>query len=124
CQGTQCGASVRNSLKSVTWSDRKKFMADLRSVYQAATREAAEARLRQLHEKWGDKYAIAIRSSRHLRMHAVQVRTPGHTCPGAVPGGVADQLGRSRHLFRLSGGDPSLDLHHQRGGRLPAPAAQ
>ena len=53
---------IRNSLKYVTWSDRKKFMADLRSVYQAATREAAEAQLRQLHEKWGDKYAIAIRS--------------------------------------------------------------
>ena len=34
---------IRNSLKYVTWSDRKKFMADLRSVYQAATREAAEA---------------------------------------------------------------------------------
>jgi transposase-like protein len=37
-------------------------MADLRLVYQAATREAAEAQLRQLNEKWSDKYAIAIRS--------------------------------------------------------------
>lgn len=53
---------IRNSLKYVTWTDRKFFMADLRLVYQAATREAAEAQLRQLHEKWGDKYAIAIRS--------------------------------------------------------------
>jgi len=53
---------IRNSLKYVTWTDRKLFMADLRLVYQAATREAAEAQLRQLHEKWGDKYAIAIRS--------------------------------------------------------------
>jgi putative transposase len=53
---------IRNSLKYVTWTDRKFFMADLRLVYQAATREAAEAKLRQLHEKWGDKYAIAIRS--------------------------------------------------------------
>jgi transposase-like protein len=53
---------IRNSLKYVTWSDRKFFIADLRLVYQAATREAAEAQLRQLHEKWGDKYAIAIRS--------------------------------------------------------------
>ena len=39
----------------------KKFH-ELRLVYQAATREAAEVQLRQLHEKWGDKYAIAIRS--------------------------------------------------------------
>jgi putative transposase len=53
---------IRNSLKYVTWTDRKPFMADLRLVYQAATREAAEAQLRQLNEKWGDKYAIAIRS--------------------------------------------------------------
>lgn len=53
---------IRNSLKYVTWTDRKFFMTDLRLVYQAATREAAEAQLRQLHEKWGDKYAIAIRS--------------------------------------------------------------
>jgi transposase-like protein len=53
---------IRNSLKYVTWTDRKNFMADLRLVYQAATREAAEAQVRQLNEKWGDKYAIAIRS--------------------------------------------------------------
>ena len=53
---------IRNSLKYVTWTDRKNFMADLRLVYQAATREAAEAQLRQLNEKCGDKYAIAIRS--------------------------------------------------------------
>jgi transposase-like protein len=53
---------IRNSLKYVTWTDRKLFMVDLRLVYQAANREAAEAQLRQLHEKWGDKYAIAIRS--------------------------------------------------------------
>lgn len=53
---------IRNSLKYITWTDRKPFMADLRLVYQAATRESAEAHLRQLHEKWGDKYAIAIRS--------------------------------------------------------------
>jgi transposase-like protein len=53
---------IRNSLKYVTWTDRKPFMVDLQLVYQAATREAAEAQLRQLHEKWGDRYAIAIRS--------------------------------------------------------------
>lgn len=53
---------IRNSLKYVTWNDRKKFMIDLKEVYQAATRESAEANLRQLSEKWGDKYAVAIRS--------------------------------------------------------------
>jgi transposase-like protein len=53
---------IRNSLKYITWTDRKAFMLDLKEVYQAATRESAEAHLRQLGEKWGDKYAVAIRS--------------------------------------------------------------
>ena len=53
---------IRNSLKYITWTDRKAFMVDLKTVYQAATRESAEANLRQLSETWGDKYAIAIRS--------------------------------------------------------------
>lgn len=53
---------IRNSLKYITWTDRKAFMVDLKEVYQAATRESAEAHLRQLGEKWGNKYAVAIRS--------------------------------------------------------------
>jgi transposase-like protein len=53
---------IRNSLKYITWTDRKAFMNDVKEVYQAATRESAEANLRQLSEKWGDKYAVAIRS--------------------------------------------------------------
>lgn len=53
---------IRNSLKYITWTDRKAFMLDLKEVYQAATRESAEAHLRQLGEKWGAKYAVAIRS--------------------------------------------------------------
>jgi transposase-like protein len=53
---------IRNSLKYITWTDRKAFMVDLKTVYQAATRESAETNLRQLSEKWGDKYAVAIRS--------------------------------------------------------------
>jgi transposase-like protein len=53
---------IRNSLKYITWTDRKAFMVDLKTVYQAATRESAEANLRQLSEKWGEKYAVAIRS--------------------------------------------------------------
>ncbi len=53
---------IRNSLKYITWTDRKAFLVDLKEVYQAATRESAEAHLRQLGEKWDAKYAIAIRS--------------------------------------------------------------
>jgi transposase-like protein len=53
---------IRNSLKYVSWKDRKAFMLDLKDVYQAPTRENAEANLRKLSETWSDKYAIAIRS--------------------------------------------------------------
>ena len=53
---------IRNSLKYVSWKDRRAFASDLRHVYQAPTRKAAEQALLELAETWGDKYAIAIRS--------------------------------------------------------------
>ncbi|MBI5929979.1 MAG: IS256 family transposase [Chloroflexi bacterium] len=53
---------IRNSLKFVSWNDRKPFAADLRGVYQAPTRESAETKLLELAEKWGDQYAMAIRA--------------------------------------------------------------
>jgi transposase-like protein len=53
---------IRNSLKYIPWKDRKAFMADLKLIYQAATRETAEARLADLAQRWGEQYAIAVRS--------------------------------------------------------------
>jgi len=53
---------IRNSLKYVVWKDRKAFAQDLKAIYRAPTREAAETQLHQLAEKWSDKYAIAVRS--------------------------------------------------------------
>lgn len=53
---------IRNSLKYISWKDRKAFMADLKAVYQAPTRESAEANLEKLDEKWQKKYAMAVRS--------------------------------------------------------------
>lgn len=53
---------IRNSLKYVVWKDRKAFAQDLKAIYRAPTRELAETYLLQLAEKWGDKYAIAVRS--------------------------------------------------------------
>ena len=53
---------IRNSLKYVTWKDQKAFMADLRPVYQAVTREEGQLALLALDEKWGAKYQMAIRS--------------------------------------------------------------
>jgi putative transposase len=53
---------IRHSLKYVSWKDRKAFVADLRLVYGAPTREAAEAGLAALGEKWRGRYAMAVRS--------------------------------------------------------------
>ena len=53
---------IRYSLKYVTWKDRKAFMADLKTIYQAATREEAEANLQKLQKTWGRKYRAAVKS--------------------------------------------------------------
>ena len=53
---------IRNSLKYISWKDKKAFIADLKAIYQAPTREAAEGNLRKLKEIWNNQYAVAIRS--------------------------------------------------------------
>jgi putative transposase len=53
---------IRQSLKYIPWKDRKAFTADLKTVYQAGTREEAEANLLRLEETWGNKHTAAIRS--------------------------------------------------------------
>ena len=53
---------IRNSLKYVASKDKKKFMADLKLVYKADTKELAEMELEKLAEKWGKKYPVVIDS--------------------------------------------------------------
>ena len=53
---------IRYSLKYVTWKDRKAFVADLKTIYKASTREEAETNLVRLEEVWGGKYGAAVRS--------------------------------------------------------------
>lgn len=53
---------IRNSLRYVAWKDSKDFVKDLKAVYQAPNREAAETHLLRLGETWNDKYPIAVRS--------------------------------------------------------------
>lgn len=53
---------VRQSLSYVSWKDRKAFVADLKRIYQAPTRDAAELQLLELGERWGERYAVAVRS--------------------------------------------------------------
>jgi putative transposase len=53
---------IRHSLKYVTSKDQKFFMADLKLVYRANSKDLAEHRLLELDEKWGKKYPAVIKS--------------------------------------------------------------
>ena len=55
---------IRNACKYVTWKDRKAFSKDMKQIYDAPTREAAQAALEDFANKWEDKYAYAIKSWR------------------------------------------------------------
>lgn len=48
---------VRNSLKYVTWKDRKAVAASLRTIYTAPTEAAASAALVAFTEQWGAQYS-------------------------------------------------------------------
>ena len=53
---------IRNSCKYVVWKDRKVFCADLKEVYAAPNKDAAEYALATFATKWEPKYKHAIAS--------------------------------------------------------------
>jgi len=55
---------IRNAAKYVVWKDKKAFAKDMRGIYTAPTKEAAEAALDILEERWNSKYSYAIKSWR------------------------------------------------------------
>ena len=56
---------IRNSMKYVASENQKAFMVDLKPVYKAVSKEAAEAALDDLEARWGDMYPIVINSWRN-----------------------------------------------------------
>ncbi len=56
---------IRNSLKYVASKNQKEFMADLKRVYKATSKDLAESELDALEDKWNEKYPIVIRSWRN-----------------------------------------------------------
>ena len=55
---------VRNSLKFVSYKDRKKIAADLKTVYRAATVEQAEEALKDFEKTWDSRYPMIGKSWR------------------------------------------------------------
>ena len=49
---------IRNSLKHVSYKDRKPIAQDLKPIYKAATEEAAEAALVEFDDTWGAQYPM------------------------------------------------------------------
>jgi len=60
---------IRNSMKYVASKNQKEFMADLKPVYRATSKEAAEKALDELEDKWGDTYPLVIKSWRRKWEH-------------------------------------------------------
>jgi transposase-like protein len=56
---------IRNSLKYVSYKDRKELVADLKPIYTAATEEAALVALEDFAEKWDKKYPQIAKSWYH-----------------------------------------------------------
>jgi transposase-like protein len=55
---------VRNSMRYVPWKERKKVAASLKTVYGAATQEAAEQALDVFEAEWGEQFPMVVRSWR------------------------------------------------------------
>lgn len=53
---------IRNSCRYVVWKDKRAFTQDMRDIYAAPTRQAAQAALESFESKWGSKYGYAIKS--------------------------------------------------------------
>lgn len=53
---------IRNSLRYVSWKDKKKLSAALKQVYSSATAEEARTELEQFNENWGQKYPTVYSS--------------------------------------------------------------
>ena len=51
-----------NYSRYVVWKDKKAFMADMKLIYTAPTKEAARMELDIFSEKWSSKYRYAIQS--------------------------------------------------------------
>lgn len=55
---------IRNSFKYVVWKDKKEFAKDMKMIYNAPTKQAAELALNDFSDKWNGKYSYAIKSWR------------------------------------------------------------
>jgi len=53
---------IRNSLKFVSYKDRKKLVADLKEIYRAANEQTARQAFEIFKQNWNYKYPLAVKS--------------------------------------------------------------
>lgn len=53
---------IRNACRYVVWKDKKAFTRDMKNIYNAPTKQAAEAALNDFADTWESKYSYAIKS--------------------------------------------------------------
>ena len=56
---------IRNACKYVVWKDKREFTRDMKEIYTAPTKQAAESALNDFAIKWESKYSYAIKSWRN-----------------------------------------------------------
>ncbi|ELU9547661.1 transposase, partial [Salmonella enterica] len=69
---------IRNSIKYVASKHHKAFTADLKPVYRAVSKEAAETALDELEAKWGQQYASGLLEEAY-RQHPALFAAEGFT---------------------------------------------
>ena len=52
---------IRNSLRYITFKDKRAFLTDLKEVYKAPNKAAAQDALLHLSQHWGAKYPLVIK---------------------------------------------------------------
>ena len=89
---------MRNTLRYVSWKERKAVAADLRKIYTAPTAEAAGVALDSFAAKWDARFPSISQFGVPEDLH----RDLAHT------------LGAGDPFFLLPAGGPEGHLHHER----------
>lgn len=100
---------IRNSIKYVASKHQKEFMADLKPVYRAVSKEAAEAELARLEAKWGKQYPIVLRSWRNKWANlSVYFKYPEYIRKAIYTTNAIEAVHRQfRKLTKTKGGFPN-----------------
>jgi transposase-like protein len=56
---------IRNAMRFISYGDRKKVAAGMRTIYTAPTLEAAELALKEFDKEFGSQYPAAVEVWRH-----------------------------------------------------------